>query len=202
MQSAMPALRKNIPPDIVAEARRLYEKTLTPMDDIAAMMGVCRSTLENRVRQWKWKKRAASGTAVDIARAVRGTVAATMTKAPKLPMPDETRLALAERIVRVVEEQIDAVGRVVERLGPADDAEAERSARTLASLTRSMREIAALITPDTKQPDEADDDSVPLDLDELRNELARRLHALIDAREARENGDRERVAGADEGTGS
>ena len=187
----MPALRKEIAPEIAAEAKRLYENTLTPMADIAAMMGVCRSTLDNRVREWKWKKRAASGTAVDIARAVRGNVAATMTQAAKLPVSEEKRLALAERIQGVVE-----------RLGAADDAEAERTARTLASLSRTMREIAALITPDTPPPNETDNDPVPLDIDELREELARRLHAIIDARAAaRAAGNTERIRGADGAAG-
>ena len=198
----MPALRKEIAPEIAAEAKRLYENTLTPMADIAAMMGVCRSTLDNRVREWKWKKRAASGTAVDIARAVRGNVAATMTQAAKLPVSEEKRLALAERIQGVVEEQMNAVARVVERLGAADDAEAERTARTLASLSRTMREIAALITPDTPPPNETDNDPVPLDIDELREELARRLHAIIDARAAaRAAGNTERIRGADGAAG-
>ena len=46
--------RIEIAPELVAEGRRLYEQTLTPMHYIAAMMGISRRTLENRIREWNW----------------------------------------------------------------------------------------------------------------------------------------------------
>ena len=97
------------------------------------------------------------------------------------------RLAIAARIQGVVEREMDAVERVLDKLGPADGVEAEHCARTLASLARTMHEIAALARPDdVTPPDEADDDAIPRDIDALRNELARRIHAIIDARQADE----------------
>jgi hypothetical protein len=54
----MGARRIEIAPELVAEGKRLYEQTLTPIADIAAMMGVCRETLNNRSCEWGWKHRA------------------------------------------------------------------------------------------------------------------------------------------------
>jgi hypothetical protein len=65
-----------IAPELVAEGRRLYEETLTPVHDVAAMMGISQRTLENRIREWNWKRRRHSGGAVDLFHAVRGAAAA------------------------------------------------------------------------------------------------------------------------------
>jgi hypothetical protein len=98
-------------------------------------------------------------------------------------------VALAERILGVVEREMDAVDRVLAQLGPADSGEAERSARTLASLARTMHEIAALAKPDkATPPDETDDDPLPTDIDELRFELARRIEGLVEAQRQQEDG--------------
>jgi AcrR family transcriptional regulator len=189
----MPAFRKVIPSEILAEAKRLYEQTLTPMADIAALMGVCRSTLYNRVRELKWKRRSTAHCGVDVAYAVRGAVVSAVTASPTLPLSEERRFALAERIQGVVERQMEAVERVLGVLKSDDQAEAERTTRTLAHVTRVMREIAALTRPDAAPDDDADDDPIPRDIDELRFELARRIHAIIDAQAGQEDRGPERI---------
>jgi hypothetical protein len=194
--------RKQIAPELVAEGRRLYEQTLTPVPDIAAMMGISRTTFNDRAREWGWTKRHAHDGAVDLARAVRGAAVAALTSnavtvceaqpadaARSEALPPARRVAVAARIQSVVEREMDAVERVLDKLGPADQAEAERTARTLASLARTLREIAALTRPDeVMPPDDADDDPIPRDIDEFRRELARRIHAIIDARRSGEGG--------------
>jgi len=101
----------------------------------------------------------------------------------------QQRAALAQRIQNVVEREMTVLERVVGVLGPSNEAAAERTAQTLAGISRTLREIAALNRPDeVTPPDEADDDPVPRDIDEFRNELARRIHALIDARCGGESG--------------
>jgi hypothetical protein len=60
--------------------------------------------------------------------------------------------------------------------------ELERDARALAALTRTLRELNGLLSQ--RQPPaaaDADDDPVPEDIDEFRLELARRIHAFVDA---------------------
>jgi hypothetical protein len=95
----------------------------------------------------------------------------------------QQRLAIAQRIMSAVEREMDAVERILKTITPADQIEAANGARTLASLSRTLREIAALNKPDSElPPDGFDDDDIPVDIDELRARLARRLHALIDSR--------------------
>jgi CRP-like cAMP-binding protein len=182
--------RREIAPQLVAEGRRLYEQTMTPTYDIAVMLGIARSTFNNRVNEWGWTKRAVNRAAVDIARIVRGSAVAALTAPPQeaAPAPPaERHAALAARILDVVEREMDAVEAVLKQLGPADKAEAERSARTLASLARTMHEIAALAKPDdVTPPDDPDTDPVPRDIDELRVELARRIRGLVEAQRERE----------------
>ncbi len=68
-------------------------------------------------------------------------------KSPSADIATDRHAALAKRILDVVEREMDAVEAVLKQLGLADKAEAERSARTLASLARTMHEIAALARP-------------------------------------------------------
>ena len=189
----MAAPKIQIAPELVIEGKRLYEQTLTPVKEIAAMMGVSRWTLESRIREWEWKRRRHPTGPVDLLRAVRGAAVAAVTapglpEATIVPVTPERRAALAARIMDVVERQMDAIERVLATVQPNDPGEGERGMRMLASITQTLREIAALNKPDEVTPDEADADAIPDDMDELRYELARRLSALIDARCERESG--------------
>jgi hypothetical protein len=101
---------------------------------------------------------------------------------------EEARAALAARIQRIAEREMDAVERVLDALGPSGQAEADRCARALAGIARTLREITALNQPESAMAaHEADDDTIPVDLDELRCALARELDALIEARVGTEN---------------
>jgi len=183
--------RIEIAPELVAEGRRLYEQTLTPVHDIAAMMGLSRRTLENRIREWNWRRRRHSGGAVDLFHAVRGAAAAaaiaeTLPDGGRLkPGSPEQRAALALRIHNVVERQMATVEDISNLIKANDLGEAERCSRTLASVARILREIVAIYQPEEQvaAPDESDDDAIPRDIEEFRRELARRIHALIDARQ-------------------
>ena len=102
----------------------------------------------------------------------------------------QQRLAIAQRIMTTVEREMDAIERILQTITPADPLEAEHGARTLASLSRTLRDIAALNRPDEETPHDDtddDDDPVPDDIDEFRNELARRIEALIASGGAGEN---------------
>jgi hypothetical protein len=196
--------RIEIAPALVVEGRRLYEKTLTPMRDIAALMGISRRTLEKRVREWHWQPRRVSGRPVELLHAMRGAVMAAASDPSPLPaaIPADGDIArqrkeIAARIQGVVVQHLSAVEKVLAVLGAADALEANRDSRTLASLSRTVREIAALNASEPQAPpDEADDDPVPSDIDEFRRELARRIRGFI---EARRNGPG-RVSGESEGS--
>jgi len=49
--------KKTFAPDAVANARRLYEQTQTPLNEVAASLGITRCTLASRIVEWGWTPR-------------------------------------------------------------------------------------------------------------------------------------------------
>jgi hypothetical protein len=96
-----------------------------------------------------------------------------------------SREAMAGRVHSMVARELDAVERVLDVLAPEGAGDAERAARTLASLARTLRELS-LMNNTGDEPEAAaaddDDDDIPRDLDEFRRELARRINAFVDER--------------------
>ena len=72
--------------------------------------------------------------------------------------------------------------------GPMQPREMERAARTLTSLMRTLRELNTLLAeqPVGRCAECAD---MPEDIDAFRIDLARRITAMCEAEERRENGD-------------
>lgn len=188
--------KKIIAPDVLAEARRLYEQTNAPVGDIAAMVGLSRSNLYERARDLGWRSRQARPT-FSLARAVSEAVAAPPPPSQPAAIPivldaaavKQQRLAIAQRMMSVAEREMDAIERIIAVLRPADALEADHSARTLASVSRTLRDIAQLTRP-SEEPttDEVSHDPVPRDIDEFRRTLAIRIEGLIEARTGRPAG--------------
>ncbi len=94
---------------------------------------------------------------------------------------------LAERMQRAIERELAAVETLIAKLGtaPENAADAERSARTLAMLSRVLRELAKL-----RQDEQAEDQNVDTneeqfrDLDDFSRELAEQLDRLRRSRDA------------------
>jgi hypothetical protein len=132
---------------------------------------------------------------LDLLHAVRGAVATTETE-PQATNPagaesisPERCSALAERIMTVIEQELTVVGRMVEKFLTSGDGLSDNNARTLSGIARTLREMTPFARPDELMPPhDAKDDSLPLDVDALRNELARRLNRLIEARTGGEGG--------------
>jgi hypothetical protein len=84
------------------------------------------------------------------------------------------------RLRRAVLEELRAVEAMRAKLkrNPVD---AERTARTLSSLTETLQKLQRLqcTLPETELKD---DDDMPADIDEFRDELARRINAFVDSR--------------------
>ena len=97
---------------------------------------------------------------------------------PTLPLPPPGNTIL--RLRRAVLEDLRAVEAMRAKLkrNPVD---AERTARTLSSLTETLQKLQRLqcTLPETELKD---DDDMPADIDEFRNELARRIKAFVDSR--------------------
>jgi hypothetical protein len=94
------------------------------------------------------------------------------------------RRSLVERMMRSAERQ---VAEIELRVG-APRHDREKDARMLAVLARAMRELTAVdalnrqLESDNKQAPIVDDDPPPEDIDEFRNELARRIRAFVESR--------------------
>lgn len=169
-----------IDPKLIAEARTLYETTDTPTSVIAAMLGISRGTLNDRIPEWGWTYRRYAKSAAERAAAPPEPPAAAparecVTLEPPLP--------LVERLQRVIDAQMQVAERTLKVLGPASSAEAERTARILASVSRTVQDIVAA-TKGQRPADDADDDPVPRDIDEFREALARRIEAFVAAERA------------------
>lgn len=132
------------------------------------------------------KTSAAKASAAKTSAASKTTKSARPSSTRKLAKPiavesPEAAGSLIERVERAVEREIAQIEAMV---GGADDlteprSDAERRARTLASLTRTLLELRRLRADDDLQRT-ADDDAIPRDLDELRRALSRRLDQLVD----------------------
>ena len=88
-----------------------------------------------------------------------------------------------DRIERLVAQELAAEEAARAQLGllPRAPSEAERCARTLAILTRTLHALARLRGGATEQRS-IDDDDMPADMDEFRNELARRIRVFVQSR--------------------
>jgi hypothetical protein len=89
--------------------------------------------------------------------------------------PTDPRTALTARLWRAAELQAAEVeARIATGQRPAADA--ERDARVLSVLAKTLRELAAVEA--ARRDDEDDDDAAPDDIDELRVALDDRLRKL------------------------
>ena len=102
------------------------------------------------------------------------------------PPADTDPAAIVPRLQGAVARVLPAIEATLAKLaaGPLRPREMEQTARALGALTRTLRELNALLK---EHPESArdNDDPVPGDIDEFRYELARRIRAFIKARQAK-----------------
>jgi hypothetical protein len=148
-------------PETLAETRRLYEAAELTLAEIGGRVGLHPATVRRFARRDGWRRPAAAA----------------------------ERRALIGRIRRKVERQIAEAERAIgaDAAGP----DAERAARTLASLVRTLRELArydedqaraAAASRGVREADE-DEPGAVADLDAFRDALADRLERLCAERQ-------------------
>lgn len=173
-----------IEPEQIAHAQHLYEGTSVPVADIAKMLGIGLTTLMKRVKLWGWKPRnrrladldaaAKAKVPVEDIRRAAASASATVEKA-----------TLLGRVRAVVESEIVAIESVLRRVESAQlrSTDAERAARTLATLVRTLRELAVLEKPAPTDNGEGSEGEFR-DIEQFRRSLAQRLDRLCAGEQA------------------
>jgi hypothetical protein len=202
----------NLTPQAWAQIRADYEHTDRPIEDICAEHGISSGTLRDRMRRWNWTRRrqpipldgppplpappvvqaptrpAMSGEAD--ATAVPGEQDAApapsdVAAAPSTPA-DVSPALIAQRLQGAVARVLPAIEATLGRIagGTTHPRELENAARALGSLTRTLRELNALLAQHAPPKDEG-----PQTLEEYRAQLIRKMDAIIAARPTERDGD-------------
>jgi len=187
-------------PEFLASLRQRYEGSDRPMRQLARDFGIGISTLSALVEKEGWHKRSqrrrgapeapyiAEASALMAALPPRGSSGADAEPLPAAEAPASLpgaappaggQRSAAERLEALLTQEIAAEEAARAELGelPHLRAEADGCTRRLAILTQTLKTLRAI-----PPPAPAAEDDQPMDIDELREDLARRLHALIDGR--------------------
>lgn len=93
-----------------------------------------------------------------------------------------TPAQLVARVTRAIESELSQIEDIMNgaKVSAAKRTEAEKRARTLASLSRTLAEVTRLRESAKEARADHDTDAVPRDLDEFRRTLERRLAQIVD----------------------
>lgn len=190
------ALRRT-PPDLEEweVIRYKYEWSDLTIPEICAEHRISDGTLRDRVRRWGWKRRRApiprqgppsrlpppeANDAPAAAPAEPGADLMPLAPAPNAAPPDDTPLPL--RLQRAVAHELAAIETTIARSGAlrSHAGASDRTARALATLTRTLRELNTL---QTQRPEPIVDADRSPDIDERRLALIRKIDALVASRE-------------------
>lgn len=167
-----------IEPERIAQARHLYETTAMPVADIADLLGIGLTTLMKRIKLWGWVPRNRRLAELDAAAKAEVPLKAIReAAAPAIAVAEKA--TLLARVRAAVESEIATIEHVLQRVEAAQlrSTDAERAARTLATLVRTLKELTVLERPaETASGEESEGEF--RDIDEFRSKLAERLDRL------------------------
>jgi hypothetical protein len=184
-------------PELLASGRHRYENTPEPVASIAADFGIQPYSLRRLAKNKGWVRYQFAPRDLPVARRLLAQAEALESEALKSealeadrasaeasaqpPEGADNRSAI-DRIEQAVRAEIAAIEASRARLKnlPRRPYEAERTARTLSTLTDTLQKINRLRCGGR----DARDDDLPENIDELRRELARRIHAFVESHEA------------------
>lgn len=195
---SMPRPLQKFTPELMANGKYRYEETDESVHLIAQDFQVSRSYFDRLINRWGWRRRrdrpprglpesqqilretsqaqpeAAASQAADETITGQGDRAATGSGA-------SASLSLADRLERAVERELTAVELMREQYGslPQPPMGAERTARTLATLTETLFKVRRLQSPDLPTAGADAFDDMPRDIDEFRNQLAQRIEKFV-----------------------
>jgi hypothetical protein len=175
--------------ELVAHIRHRYENTDDTLAAIARETGVSERSI-NRMRDREGWARRSDRPLRGLPPAMRLLKTATAMAAPAAATD------AIERIERLVEKELAAEERGRAQLGDGRraPAQAERTARTLATLTQTLHALQRLRCGLAPITETHDDDDIPADIDEFRRDLARRIDAFVASRTGASDADGDRAA--------
>jgi hypothetical protein len=190
MQASL-ARRRVFTPELLAYVRRRFEQTPDSMADIALDLGISREAVRLLGKRERWKRyvrpphglppavrrstqEVASGHPLQEQPGAHDDGAAALPQAGSEggipPLPDTVA-----RLHRAVLDELAAIETL--RTHSRRAGISAHVTRTLASLTETLQKLQRMqLTPVNSGPDDAD---MPADIDEFRNELARRIELFV-----------------------
>ena len=198
-KKAVEARRCKFSPELEARGRYLFEETNASMADIAFELGIHKGTVPIVAKRRNWKRYVPPPHDVSPATRIlveadglerrREAVQSGSDGEPALPaQPDgasgESESDLVARLRRAVLNELTVIESLRDRLKnePQSRVAAERTARTLSTLTDTLQKLQRL---QCAVPANGPDYDIPADIDEFRNELARRIEAFVESRTGR-----------------
>jgi hypothetical protein len=185
----MSSLRIQITPELLAEAKHLFEETSTPRQDIAAMMGISLDTLRQRSGEWGWQCRQRQSGARACMPAIRGGPGNLLVvRKQHRGFVDESlaaarRRAAASRIMTMLEDELARIENTFKEVGACAEGAFDNRIRTLLGVTKTLREVELMSKSDEVIPPDAADNDATRDIDEFREALARRIESFAAAQQ-------------------
>jgi hypothetical protein len=168
-------------PDVVEEARLLYEAGVEPVEKVQARLGMGQTVFYRFIKAQGWPLRRQR---IDVnADFDAGTGASPHPPTPLMPV---TPLSTDEMIPKIEAALNREFAHVEHALAHGHPRDAEKTARTMASLVRSLAELKRVQRDAQGHGTQRDgvDEPPARDLADLKAELARRLDRLRRARDA------------------
>lgn len=160
----------------IADTRHRYEETDEPLISIAERLRIGERTLQRYIARWKWRPRLPKPSPPPTP-----MEQSEPDHAPSAVVPDVAQVARS--IQAIVQQEVATIAAIVAKLPrSASSVEADRIARTLATLTRTLQEALQLNAPKASSEEPTNDERGPADPDEFLRELARRMDAFARAR--------------------
>jgi hypothetical protein len=195
-KKAVEARRCKFSPELEARGRYLFEETNASIADIAFELGIHKGTVPIVAKRRNWKRYVPPPHDVPPATRIlveadglerrREAVQSGSDGEPALPaQPDgasgESESDLVARLRRAVLNELTVIESLRNRLKnePQSRVAAERTARTLSTLTDTLQKLQRL---QCAVPASGSLYDIPADIDEFRNELARRIEAFVASR--------------------
>jgi hypothetical protein len=180
----MPSAKRAVNPRSIAAVRRLYEHTTAPVTDLAAMLGISRMTFYRRCKEWGWTLRSERVPKHEPPHAPDEIERVEEGAPPGRSEPAVDKAALARGMYANVKTGMDLVAQIMADAGAGQPDVAEDASRMLASLARTLQEIARFEQGAGIQRRQDDNDRGPADPDEFARLLHQRLREFIARRRA------------------